>query len=414
MKDAKRERHRSRARRRRASKHPRSGLVQWLQVLMAALAGGVVLAMAILWPIDPSSVTRPESRLPHTERAKVIEVTNVPCTVPDAEGCLEASFELLTGPKAGDTAKIIVGEAGNEVAVEPGDAIRVVKTNVPEGSMVGGVQVAPYSFNDFERRSPLLWLAIGFSLLVLIAGRWHGLRALIGLTASLAVVVFFIVPALLQGEQPLAVATIGALAVMFLTIPVAHGFGPKTIAATFGTTFSLLLTLALALAFTKLAHLTGFSGDEVAYLRSYVGDLSIQGLLLAGVVIGALGVLDDVTVSQASTVMALRRANPALAFRDLFASALTVGRDHITATVNTLVLAYAGASLPILLVLSLGQARAQDAVNSEAVASQIIATLVGSIGLIAAVPITTGIAVALALRMTDEELGQDVAHAHVH
>lgn len=385
-----------------------------LQLALLALTLVVVAGLVMLWPDDSSSVQRPESRLLETERAEVIGVRTVECTVPDAEGCLQAEVRLLSGPDRGDTVKFIVGEAENEVRVEVGNRIRVVKTRLPEGTVIEGTEIPPYSFNDFERRAPTYWLAVGFAALVLVAGRWHGLRALIGLSASLVLTVIFIVPALLQGEQPLAVATVGALAVMLLTIPMSHGIGAKTLAATLGTTFSLLLTLGLALLFTKLAHLTGFSGDEVAFLRSSVGDLSIQGLLLAGVVIGALGVLDDVTVSQASTVMALRRANPRLSLNPLFRSALTVGRDHITATVNTLVLAYVGASLPILLTFSLAGSRLQDALNSEAVATQIIATLVGSIGLIAAVPITTGVAAALAMRMSQDELEHQDAHAHVH
>jgi uncharacterized membrane protein len=236
---------------------------------------------------------------------------------------------------------------------------------------------------------------------------------LLGLGGSLLVIVFFIVPAILDGRSPTSVALFGALAVMFATIPLAHGLGAKTVAACLGTAMSLLLVLTLADLFTELAHLTGFASEEAVFLRATSGQLSIQGLLLAGMVIGALGVLDDLTVSQASTVMALRRANPALRFRQLFRSALAVGHDHIAATVNTLVLAYAGASLPILLIFNLGGTSFTDAVNTEAVAEQIVATLVGSIGLIAAVPITTGLAALLALSVEPERLPPDeAAHAH--
>jgi uncharacterized membrane protein len=152
--------------------------------------------------------------------------------------------------------------------------------------------------------------------------------------------------------------------------------------------------------------------DRAAVIQATIGTVSVQGLLLAGMVIAALGVLDDLTVTQASTVLALRRANPRLEFARLFRGAIGVGQDHITATVNTLVLAYAGASLPVLLVFSLAETPLGDALNFEVVASEIVATLVGSIGLIAAVPITTALAALLALRLRPDELGDVHEHAH--
>jgi uncharacterized membrane protein len=283
----------------------------------------------------------------------------------------------------------------------------------PPEAVAAGAEFEPYSFSDFERRPPMLGLALIFAALVLLMGRWQGLRALGGLAASLAVIVVFVVPAILEGRSPTAVALVGALAVMLVTLPLAHGIGPKTMAASLGTTASLALTVVLAHAFTGLAHLSGVSSEEAVYLRATQGELSLQGLLLAGMVIGALGVLDDLTVSQSSTVMALRRANPALGFRGLFRGALAVGHDHIAATVNMLVLAYAGASLPVLLIFSLADTPLTEAVNFEAVAEAIVATLVGSIGLIAAVPITTALAAILATRLRPAQLSAERAH-HAH
>jgi uncharacterized membrane protein len=235
----------------------------------------------------------------------------------------------------------------------------------------------------------------------------------VGLAASLAVVIFFVVPAILDGRPPLAVALAGGVAVMLVTIALAHGLGAKSIAAALGTAFSLALTVGLALLFTNLTHLTGFSSEEAVLLNATGAGVSFKGLVLAGMVIAALGVLDDVTVSQASTVMALRRAHPGQTLGQLYRGALEVGRDHVAATVNTLVLAYAGASLPILLVFSVGATPFADAVNGEAVAEPIVATLVGSIGLIAAVPITTALAALLATRLPAERL-PDAAHGHAH
>jgi uncharacterized membrane protein len=194
------------------------------------------------------------------------------------------------------------------------------------------------------------------------------------------------------------VAVVGSLAVALVTIPLAHGRGPKSLAAVLGTAASLLLTALLASLFTEAAHLTGFSSEEATFLQVSGADLSLEGLLLAGMVIGALGVLDDVTVSQASTVLALRSANPTLRFRQLFGTALRVGRDHVSATVNTLVLAYVGASLPLLLIFSSADLGVGEALSTELVAKEVVATLVGSIGLIAAVPLTTALAAVLALQ----------------
>jgi uncharacterized membrane protein len=299
--------------------------------------------------------------------------------------------------------------------LEPGVQIRVSKAIAPPGTPSGGVlpSAAPqYNLTDFERRSPMLWLALAFAALVIAFGRLRGALSLLGLAASLLVVIFFIVPAILDGSSPLAVALAGGMAVMLLTISLAHGLGPKSVAAMLGTTFSLLLVALLALAFTNLTHLTGLASDEFALVQLGAANISFKGLLLAGMLIGALGVLDDVTVSQASTVLALRAANPELRFAELYRRAIDVGRDHVSATVNTLVLAYVGASLPVLLIFGSGGIGFLDAINVELVAQEVVATLVGSIGLIAAVPITTALAAALATRVPAEQLAAEPAHAH--
>ena len=210
--------------------------------------------------------------------------------------------------------------AANEGDFDVGDAVRLYKNPpLPPEAIEAGVAYEPYAFSDFERRPAMIGLALIFGALVLLTGRWQGLRALAGLVASLGIVVFFVVPAILEGSSPTVVAFFGALAIMLITLPVAHGVGPKTIAASLGTTASLVLTLVLADVFVGFTHLSGISTEEALWLRATQGELSLEGLLLAGMVIGALGVLDDLTVSQSSTVMALRRANPTLGFGALFA-----------------------------------------------------------------------------------------------
>jgi uncharacterized membrane protein len=304
------------------------------------------------------------------------------------------------------------GNSASDPVLEPGDAVRLGKNELPAGQSAGpGFQ--PYSLLDFERRSPLAWLAIAFGVVVVLFGRLRGAMALVGLGVSLAVVFAFIVPALLAGEPPIAVAAVGSVAVMLITIALAHGLGAKSLAAMLGTAASLALTIGLAVLFTNVAHLTGV-GNEASELIGFTSlQAPIQGILIAGMVIGALGVLDDVTVTQASAVMALRRANPGYTTRQLYREALEVGHDHVAATVNTLVFAYVGASLPVLLIFSLGSTAFGDAINNEAIAEQIVAMLVGSTGLIAAVPITTLLAAAVAARLAPGQL-DDMHAGHVH
>ena len=387
-------------------------LVNVLVMLVLVLTAATVIGLIIYWP-DGDRIRAPEGTTPpHTEAAKVVGVHSTPCgRIPGVRDCLRVTAELKSGPEEGRRIHFASALAEGRFAV--GDRIRVYKNPLPPDALGPAGQVDPYSFSDFERRPPMLWLLGGFAALVLLTGRWQGLRALAGLAASLAIIVFFVAPAILEGRSPTGVAFIGALAVMLVTIPLAHGIGPKTIAACLGTAISLTLTLLLADMFIGLSHLSGVTSEEAVFLRATQQELSLQGLVLAGMVIGALGVLDDLTVSQSSTVMALRRANPTLGFRALFQSALTVGHDHIAATVNTLVLAYAGASLPILLVFSLADTSLGEAINFEVVAEAIIGMLVGSIGLIAAVPVTTALAALLALRLDRGALADaHASHAH--
>ncbi|HXH89672.1 MAG TPA: YibE/F family protein [Gaiellaceae bacterium] len=368
------------------------------------LAFGIVVAsttigLVTLWPTERTIEQPPGLVRPKTLRAEVVEIAAAPCPAPGLVDCRRAVVELREGPAQGDRATLTITDPPDRLDLDVGDEVRVAENRLPPEAVIGGVKVDPYSLADFERRSPLLWLGLAFAAFVLVMGRWQGLRALVGLGASLAIVIFFVVPAILNGFSPPGVALVGSLAIMLVTLVVTHGFGPKMLAATLGTAAALLLTLGLGSLSIEIAHLTGLSSDEALFLRATAGDISIKGLLLAGMVIGALGVLDDLTVTQASTVLALRRANPALGFARLFRSAIAVGHDHIAATVNTLVLAYAGAALPILLIFSLGGTTFGDAINSESVAAEVVATLVGSIGLIAAAPLTTALAALLAIRI---------------
>lgn len=372
-----------------------------------------------------------------------MSATERKCDPPGVGTCVEAKVKLLSGSQRGVTGDLQMGGAstGTVPDLSVGDKLRVIENpSAPpaeanqSGALAGDEELGPpggepagdqgidpsggeptpsapsYSFVDFDRTSSLLWLFAAFVASALIVSRMRAARSLLGLALSLGVVIVFIVPAILDGESPLAVAIVGSFAVMLVTMGLAHGIGLKSASAALGTAGALFVTVVLGVLFTDMANLSGFTSEEAAFLQ--VGeDLSLSGLVLAGIVIGALGVLDDLTITQASTVLALRRADPSLGPRRLFSSALDVGHDHIAATINTLVLAYVGASLPLLLVFSIGDLSLSDTLNKEVIAEQIVVTLVGSIGLFSAVPLTTGLAAMLAARIPAEMMPAD-AHAH--
>ena len=381
------------------------GVVVLVACLLLATVGGLI----VLWPEGSSDLKVDTSLRAPTFDAEVVALERARCRGPDSSrDCKQVTAELLDGPDEGRTVGFASGESTSDPDFAEGDRVRLAKYEIPEGAPRGD----PYSFVDFDRRTPMLWLLLCFAAVVVAFGRMRGLLSLVGLGLSVAVIAAFIVPAILDGTSPLAVAVVGSMAVMFATMALAHGIGPKSVAASLGTTAALLLTAGLAVVATELANITGFSSEEATLLQGVAGELSLEGLVLAGIVIAALGVLDDLTVSQSSSVMALHRANPAHGARDLYRGAIAIGRDHVAATVNTLVLAYVGASLPVLLIFTVGDIPFADAINREAVAQQVIGILVGSVGLIAAVPLTTGIAAVLAAR---GGLGsENGSHAHVH
>ena len=383
--------------------------------IFAAAALGIaivaVVGLVVLWPSGEVGARLTEGLNADTERAEVTGIAKFACPgLPDTE-CSRVRVVLESGPDEGQEATIRLGGSPLDPELSVGDQLRVAKAVYPPGAAPPGPP--QYSLVDFERRAPMLWLAIAFVAIVIAFGRLRGALALAGLVLSLVVVLVFIVPAILRGESPFAVALIGSLAVMIATLPLAHGLGPKSLAAISGTSVSLVLVALLALLFTNLTHLTGLSSEEAALLNVNGAQISLEGLLIAGMLIGALGVLDDVTVSQASTVLALRAANPGLRFGELYRRAISVGRDHVSATVNTLVLAYVGSALPVLLIFGSGEVGALDAVNLEVIAKEVVATLVGSIGLIAAVPITTAFAALLAEDLPAEALSPgELGHVH--
>ena len=258
-----------------------------------------------------------------------------------------------------------------------------------------------YFFVDRDRRTSLVWLAGLFAVVVVALGRLRGVFALVSMATTLGILVAFVAPSALDGNDPLLVAVIAASAIAFVGLYLTHGFSPTTSVALAGTLSALALTLGLSWLFFGLAEFTGLATEEALILPFIAENLDVSALLLGGAVIGALGALDDVTVTQVSTVAELRRRSPELPTAELVTSGIRVGRDHIAATVNTLLLAYAGASLPLILLFAVADQPLDMIANSELIAVEIVRTLCGSIGLVAAVPITTVLA-AVVLRPADE------------
>lgn len=247
---------------------------------------------------------------------------------------------------------------------------------------------------DFIRRDSLYILAIAFFLAVIVVGGVRGLSSILGLIISFLVILKYIIPQIASGGNPIFIAISGSLIILLVTLYLAHGFNHKTHAAVLGTAISLLITGILAYFFVSFSRLSGLGSEEAGFLSMFPGmQINLQGILLGSIIIGALGVLDDITISQSACVFELREANKSLSWKQLYLRGLRVGREHIASLVNTLFLAYAGASLPLLLLFSLsGGEPVTVLINREMIANEIVRTLVGSLGLVAAVPITTALA----------------------
>ena len=252
-----------------------------------------------------------------------------------------------------------------------------------------------YFYADVDRRVTLWVLAGVFAVFVLILGRFHGARALVSMVITGAVLVAFVAPSILDGHDPLLVAVVAASVIASAGFYLTHGLTPTTTIALAGTLGALALTLGISWGFFTAARFTGVATEEGALLSFVSEGIDLSSLLLAGAMIGALGALDDITVTQAATVAELRRSNPAMRAPQLVAAGLRVGRAHIASTINTLLLAYAGASMPLLLLFAVSDQSWVMVANSELIAVEIARTLCGSMGLVAAVPLTTALAAAL-------------------
>lgn len=250
-----------------------------------------------------------------------------------------------------------------------------------------------FYISDYMRRDALMWLFIIFIALTIYIAKWRGISSLLGMGLSFLVIFFYILPNILSGSNPVQVSIIGSFIIVPLTFYFSHGFNKKTTVAIIGTVIALTITGLLANFFIEMAKLTGFASEEASFLQiAKQGVIDMKGLLLAGIIVGTLGVLDDITISQSAIVFQLKEANSKLKFDDLYKRAMNIGQDHISSMVNTLILVYTGAALPLLLLFINNPHPFSEIINYELIADEIIRTLVGSIGLILSVPITTFLA----------------------
>ncbi|MFF9008511.1 YibE/F family protein [Streptomyces goshikiensis] len=385
------------------SKHLRKVIA----AVLIPFAAAVVIGLMVLWPGGAPAHERSGVGFDRqTQQGKVTALEQVDCksvnasqvpptaNVSTPEGrearaaqtgeCKKATIEVVSGPEKGRTfIEIVQPGAPRQLA----DGQEVVVAYAPDAP-----RDLQYSVIDVNRKLPMAVLAGIFAVAVVLVGRMRGLFALIALGVSFAVLTLFILPAILQGSNPLVVAVVGASAIMLIALYMCHGLTARTSVAVLGTLVSLLLIGLLGSGFIDWAFLSGNTDDNTGLIHGLYPNIDMSGLLLAGVIIGSLGVLDDVTVTQTSAVWELRQADPSMGPRALYRAGIRIGRDHIASVVNTLVLAYAGAALPLLLLFSIANSSVGSVANSELVAEEIVRTLVGSIGLVASVPVTTALA----------------------
>ncbi len=302
--------------------------------------------------------------------------------------CIDVSFRLARGPDAGEIKTIQLFDVGSLPEFSKGSGI--VVSYLPDA-----LPEFRYQLADRQRVLPMVLLGLIFAVLVIVQGRLRGFAALAGLIASIGVIVVLVLPALVAGTSPVLVAVVASSLIAYLALYLAHGVNPLTTVALLGTLGALSLVVLLSWAFTGLTTLSGLVTEDAQYVRAFGGNLNFSGLVLAGIILGALGAIDDMTVTQASAVAELKSADPTIGYRDLYRGAIRIGRDHVASTVNTLALAYAGASLPLLLLFVESNQTLGRVLTSEVVATELVRTLVGSIGLVAAVPITTMLAARL-------------------
>jgi uncharacterized membrane protein len=399
---------------------------------LAVIGIAVVIGVVLLWPAQ-LRVTVPGAPAPAPTFTAVIAEQMVgdcdytpagngavtvdkPTLTADPDGgCLNSSAQLTSGPDDGKWVRFSIGTQRVTVSSNPGQATGSttgVDLSRPATPGTGQPDLSPgtkikvsqnsaagpggYTFVDYARGVSLWVWGLLFAAVVIAVALWRGLRALIGLALSGLVIMVFALPSILEGHSAVWVALVGSAVILYIVLYLAHGVSLRTSAALLGTLTALAASALLSWLAVLTTKVTGLSSDDATNLQAYASELSISGVLLAGFVIGALGVLNDVTITQASAVFELAALSPKSSRRRTFLSAMRVGRDHIASTVYTLVFAYVGSALPLLLLFSIAGRPLGQVLTSDTVAVELARSFVGGIGLALSVPLTTAIAVLLA------------------
>lgn len=377
--------------------------------VLTAIGVIVVIAMIWLWPsrqhVDiPLPMQNGGGGAVQTEAGTVVMQDLGPCGSPsngrafpdtpqppptNSYTCQRSLVSIDSGPSKGSHTLLELAPGPGQPDLHAGDHIRLVRQDDPSGTTI-------YSFDDYARGLPLLLIAIVFAVVIVAVARWRGLRAVLGLVFAFGVLVVFLLPALLDGKPALPVALVSGALILYAVLYLAHGVNLRTSSALLGTLSAMVLAAVLSWVALEVTHLTGLSEEQNTNVATYLQHVSITGLLLAGFIIGSLGVLNDVTITQASAAFELAALDEDATRREVFAAAMRVGRDHIASTVYTLVLAYAGGALPLLLMFSVAGRSIRDVLTGDAVAIEITRSAVGGICLALSVPLTTAIAVLLA------------------
>lgn len=340
-------------------------------------------------------------------KAEVVDITDervVPIMGTDASTTVQTiEARIDEGDRQGE----VITFENDYVTLSPGDNIYLTHVRSIDG-------IETYIFKDVNRQGAT-WLLFGLFVLLLVvfAGK-QGVRALLSLGLSVGAIIFLLIPALLAGYEPVLASFVIASLILAIVLFGTHGLNAMATLAFIGTFSAVLCTSIIAWVFVRMMRLTGFGSDASVYLNFATrGELDFAGLLLGSIIIGILGVLDDVSITQVSVVQELKHANPGLGIRDLYQRAIRVGRDHVGSLVNTLALAYVGAALPLVLLFATSEASVWFSLNQEVVSAEVARIIIGSMGLILAVPLTTIVAAWwFANHKVDDRLISSHGHHH--
>ena len=397
-----------------------------LFLILSPLAAATVLGLAALWPSGELPETGIVDVAAEYREAIIVSAEATSCTgveedrrpdgaIPREVPCSLALARLTDDAGAGQEIEVWAPPTVPVSELTPGTRITLTRYLATE------TEPEVWAWLDFSRAIPLGLLAAAYAVVVVMVAGFRGLRSLIGLAFAFGVIALFMLPGLLEGGDPLAIGLVGSSAIMFVVLYVAHGFSYRTTTALLGTLAGLGVTAGLGALAASAAHLSGITTEDTYRLAQLTGRLTeggLRGIFLTGVILAGLGVLNDVTITQASAVWELQQADPSASRRSLFSRGMRIGRDHIASTVYTIAFAYAGAALPILLLLTVYQRPLLQTLMTGEFAEEIARTAVGSIGLVLAIPLTTLIAVlvvtAQPVRSARHRVADPVVAGHGH